>query len=152
MPLINQLPTVSSSELAGSDNLPVYSSANGDARKLSLTALISYFQNNFTNTSKIATITTPADGFTLTVQQDGQSRWEILKPTGALATGTIVLPAPGVAADGQEILVTTSLQIASLTINGNGATAVFGAPSVLAAEDNFTLRYNQLSTSWYKVA
>ena len=151
MAQINQLPTISTSELSGSDLLPVYSSVNGDARKLSLSALVAYFQSVFTRTDYITTVNTPGDGFNITIEQDGQPRWLLLRPTSALATGTVVLPSPTVAADGQEVLVTTTLQIASFTVDGNGATAVFGAPSVLAAEDKFTLRYNAQSKSWYAI-
>ena len=151
MPQINQLSTISATELTGSDNLPVYSSANGDARKLAISALISYLQATFTKQDYLTSVYTPGDGFTETVTQDGFSRWMLLRPTGALATGTIVLPATNVATDGQEILVTTTLQITSFTVNGNGATAVYGAPAVLAAEDKFTLRYNALTTSWYGI-
>ena len=97
-------------------------------------------------------MTTPANGFTLTIISDGQTRWELLRPTGNLATGTIVLPLFTDAADGQEIKVTSTLQIAALTVNGNGATAVYGAPLVLAAEDFFTLRYNLLTLSWYRIS
>ena len=150
MPVINQLPTVTT--LAGSDLLPVYSAVNGDARKLSLTSLIAYFQSTFTNTTFVQNAQTPGDGFSITMVQDGQYAWLKLLPTGALATGTVVLPAPGVAADGQEILITSTLQITSFTVNGNGATAVYGAPAVFAAEDSVKFKYDLPTTSWYKVA
>ena len=150
MSTINQLTTLST--LTGSDNLAVYSSTNGDARKSSLSTLLSYIQSAFTSQTYITTITTPADGFTLTITSDGQTRWQILRPTANLATGTIVLPAVADCADGQELKFTTTLQIAALTVNANGATAVYGAPLVLAAEDFFTLRYNTLTLSWYRIA
>ena len=150
MPVINQLPTVTT--LAGSDLLPVYSAVNGDARKLSLTSLIAYFQSTFTNTTFIQNAQTPGDGFSITMVQDGQYAWLKLLPTGLSATGTVVLPAPSVAADGQEILITSTLQITSLTINGNGATAVYGLPGVFAAEDSIKFKYDLATTSWYKVA
>jgi hypothetical protein len=150
MPQINQLPTAST--LTSSDNLPIYSSVNGDARKLSLSSLVDYFQTNFTSQSYIKDIQTPGDGFNITVAQDGQYAWLLLRPTSALATGTILLPAPAVASDGQEVLVTTTLQITSFTVNGNGATAVYGAPGVLGAEDSFKLKYDLQTTSWYKIA
>jgi len=150
MPQINQLPTAST--LSSSDNLPIYSSVNGDARKLSLASLISYFQSTFTNTTYIQNAQTPGDGFSIALVQDGQYAWLKLLPTGALATGTVILPSPSVAADGQEIIITSTLQITSFTVNGNGATAVYGAPAVLAAEDSFKLKYDLLTTSWFKVA
>lgn len=152
MPVINQLPSVSSSEVTSSDLLPVYNNTNGDARKLSLANLLEWFRTNFTNPAFTTDLQTPGDGFNITLTQDSKNYWLLLRPTSALATGTIVLPAPSVATDGQEVLVTTTLQIASFTVNGNGATAVYGAPSVLAAEDKFKLRYNTQTTSWYLVA
>lgn len=151
MAQINQLPTMGSNEVSGSDNLPVYSSANGDARKLSLSNLLAWFQDSFTRQDFYKTILTPGDGFNETLEQTGFNRWLVLRPTSALATGTIVLPAPSVATDGQEVLVTTTLQISSFTVNGNGATNVYGAPAVLAAEDKFKLRYELQTTSWYCV-
>ena len=47
MPTINQLPTVT--QLSGGDQLPVYVSNQGDARRSSITTLISYVEANFTN-------------------------------------------------------------------------------------------------------
>lgn len=152
MPAINQLPTVSSTEVTGGDNLPIYSAANGDARKLSLTNLLAWFRANFTSAVFIKNIQTPGDGFNITMTQDGQHAWLLLRPTGALATGTILLPAPGVAADGQEVLITTTQPVTTFTVNGNGATALYGAPTVLSADDWFKLKYDSQTTSWYRAA
>lgn len=46
MPTINQLPTVT--QLSGGDQLPVYVSNQGDARRSSITTLISYVEANLT--------------------------------------------------------------------------------------------------------
>jgi hypothetical protein len=46
MPTINQLATVT--QLSGGDQLPVYVSNQGDARRSSITTLISYVEANFT--------------------------------------------------------------------------------------------------------
>ena len=149
MPAINQLPTAST--LSGSDNLPIYSAVNGDARKMSLTALVAYFQANFTSQTFVKNIQTPADGFNLTATQDGQWAWMLLRPTVPCATGTVVLPAPSVAADGQEFLITTTQPVTAFTLNGNGATALYGAPSVLGVDDKFKMKYDSQTTSWYAV-
>lgn len=152
MPVINQLPSTSATEITGADLLPVYSNTNGDARKLALSALLSWFRTNFTSPDITTDLQTPGDGFSITMTQDSKNYWMLLRPTGALATGTLVLPAPAVASDGQTILVTTTQPVTSFTVNGNGATAVQGAPIVLAADDKFTLKYNKQTTSWYLVA
>lgn len=136
----------------GAELVPLYAQFQSTPQWLTLSGFLSYFQTNFTSPTVFTTITTPGDGFTINIEEDGQNRWALLRPTGALATGTIVLPSTAVATDGQEIIVTTTLQISGFTVSGNGATAVYGAPAVLAAEDSFKLRYNTQTTSWYKVA
>ena len=118
---------------------------------VTISGLMNHFRQTFTSPAFVTTITTPGDGFTITATQDATNQWALLRPTGTLATGTFVLPAPAVCIDGQEILVTNTLQITSFTVNGNGATAVYGAPATLSAEDRFKLRYNALTTSWYGV-
>jgi len=152
MSQINQLSSIGTTNLASADLFVVFSNNNGDSRKISAANLLEYFRTNLTAADYLTTISTPADGFNITVTQDGQDRWELLRPTGSLATGTLVLPATAVAVDGQKILVTTTYQVASFTLNGNGATEVNGAPTVLAAGDTFTMQYNKQTTSWYKVA
>lgn len=136
----------------GAELVPTYAQFQSTPLWLSLTGFLSYFQNNFVSPTFTKTISTPGDGFNIEVTQDGKNRWALLRPTSALATGTIVLPSPTVAVDGQEVLITTTLQITSFTVDGNGATNVYGAPSTFAAEDCVTLKYEKQTTSWYKVA
>ena len=99
-----------------------------------------------------ATVTTPANGFTLTIPSDSNNSWQLLRPATTLATGTITLPLNTDAADGQEILFTCSTIISALTTNLNGALSADGMPTVLAAFDSFTIRYNKITNIWYKVA
>lgn len=138
--------------ITGAENIPTYSGTRSTPLMVTITALLAYFRTTFTSPAFVTTISTPGDGFTITCTQDSTNQWALLRPTGALATGTLVLPAPSVAIDGQEILVTTTLQIAAFTVDKNGATALYGAPANLAAEDKFKLRYNALTTSWYCIA
>lgn len=49
MPTINQLSAVDS--LSAGDQVPVYSSSQGDGRKFSLTTLVAYLSNAFTSLS-----------------------------------------------------------------------------------------------------
>lgn len=149
---INRLSPADNSTVSSSDLLALYSSSGGTTRKWSLSNLISYVQSAFTSPTFQKTLLTPGDGFNETLEQSGLNRWLLLRPTGSLSTGTVVLPAPSVAADGQEVLITTTLQIATFTIDGNGASNVYRAPSVLAAEDSVKLRYESQTTSWYVVA
>jgi hypothetical protein len=142
-------PTISSTEFSGNSYILVYADGN---KRLSNVELISYVQDNFTSPDYIENIYTPGDGFNIVIEQDAQRRWINLVPTGALATGTLVLPAPSVAADGQQVLITSTNQITTFTVNGNGATAIYGVPATFAAEDKVTLRYSKQQNSWHAVA
>ena len=151
MATINQLTSIASGDITSSDLIPIYSSSNGDARKSSMGNLLTWFKANFTSPAFVTTITVPTNGFTLTTTDNSTNQWQLLRPAGTLASGTVVLPAVANCVDGQEILVTTTQEISSFTVNGNGATAVYGEPSSFTAETSFKLRYNLLTLSWYNV-
>lgn len=59
MPTINMLPLVS--QLSGGDNFPLYAPNQGDARRVSLTDMITYIEENFdgviANTVKTSPVT-----------------------------------------------------------------------------------------------
>ena len=150
MPYINQLPALD--QLSGGDQLPVYSPVNGDARRVSITALIEYFQANFADPDYLTIINAPTNsGFNLQLGAQTQSVFLILNPSGAFAAGTITLPPVASCFDGQEILVASSQNIAALTVNGNGATLV-GVPSALGIGGFFTIRFNALQGAWYTLS
>lgn len=149
---IPELTAALASNLNSGSLFAVYINEQGDARKLSLGELISYFQSTVTSPTFEETLVLPNGDFIQALPQDGVNRWLIIRPTGPVSAGQVILPAPSVAVDGQEILINTTLQISTFTIDGNGATAVYRAPSVLAAEGSVKLRYNAQSTSWYAVA
>ena len=151
MSQINELSALSAAEATASDLFAVFSTSNGDSRKLSFNNFLTWLNTNFARQDYLATIVVPTNGFTETVTDDGLSRWLLLRPAGTLATGTIVLPSNSNATDGQEILVTTTQEITALTVSGNGATEVNGEPSTLTAGDKFTLRFNSLTDSWYAI-
>ena len=92
-----------------------------------------------------------ASPFTVAITDSDASIWLILTPTGTLATGTITLPAVANAVDRQEVLVNCTQIVTSLTVGGNGATAVTGAPTTLAANAYFRMRYDAATLTWYRV-
>lgn len=75
----------------------------------------------------------------------------ILTPVTGYAAGTIVLPATPGAVDKQEVLVNCTQAVTTLTVNGNGASAVIGAPTTLAANAFFRLKYDLLTKNWYRI-
>lgn len=147
MPTINQLATIDT--VNSGDLLPTYSASNGDARKMSIGALLTYFKETFTSPTFVTSITAIENGQTVSATDDSTNQWVLLTPAGTIATGTVVLPISTGLVDGQEVMVTSSNTITALTINGNGST-VEGGPTTIGATSPFKLRYNLLTTSWYK--
>lgn len=88
----------------------------------------------------------PSTGFTITMAKT--SKTLILNPAGTLLTGTINLPASPI--DGQEVRVTTSQAITTLTVSGNGHSIV-NAPTTLALGTGFSYIYNTSGTTWYRL-
>jgi hypothetical protein len=52
--------------------------------------------------------------------------------------------------DGQQLLVSCTQAVTTLTVAGNGST-VNGAPATLAANAFFRLRFDGVFKAWYRV-
>ena len=151
MPTINQLSGLS--QLSGGDLLPVYVPNNGDARKVSVSQLLAYFQTTFAAPTVATNLYTPSTGFNITVPTPvSEQQWMIIQPAGTLAAGTITLPLNTGVPDGTQVLVTATQIITSFTLALNGAANVYGAPTTLAANAFFTMRFNQSTNSWYRIS
>lgn len=150
MPTINQLSTVDT--LSSGDLFPVYVSSEGDARKASATTVREFVLANASIADdKITQYAAPsATGFAVAILNGPDSVWLILLPTAGFAAGTITLPAVANCVDKQELLVNSTQAVTTLTIGGNGAT-VTGAPTTLAANGFFRLRFDGLAKAWYRV-
>ena len=150
MPTINQLPVLST--ISSGDQLPVYSPNNGDARRTSIGSLLTFFQQSFASPTVATNLYVPATGFNVTVPTPvSEQQWMLLQPAGTLATGTITLPLNTGVPDGTQVLVTTTQIITAFTLALNNATAAFGAPTALAANGFFTMRFYQATNSWYRI-
>lgn len=149
MSTINQLSSVA--EVVSSDQVPIYSSANGDARKASMATLLAFFQSQlFANDNKVTQYSAPSSsGFNTQLANGDDSIWLILTPTGAFAAGTITLPLSTGCVDRQEVLVNCTQVVTTLAIAGNGAT-VTGAPTTLASNGFFRLRFDAVTKTWYR--
>jgi hypothetical protein len=75
----------------------------------------------------------------------------LLQPAGTLATGTITLPLNTGVPDGTTVLITTTQEITSLTIALNGASAIYGGVTSLAAGTATAIRFYQPTNSWYQI-
>ncbi len=150
MTTINQLSALDS--VSAGDQVPVFSTNNGDTRRVPMSVLQAFCQEGITaNDDKITQYVSPsATGFSVQVNNASSSVFLLLTPTGAFATGTLVLPVQANCIDRQEILVFCAQAVTTLTINGNGST-VLGAPTALAANGFFRLRFDNVNKIWYRV-
>ena len=148
MPTINQLPVLN--VISSGDQLPVYSPNNGDARRTSIGSLLTFFQQSFASPTVSVNLYVPASGFNITVPTPvSEQQWMLLQPAGTLATGTITLPLNTGVPDGTTVIISSTQEITSLTIAINGAAAIYGAVTSLAAGSATEIRYYQPTNSWY---
>lgn len=151
MSTINQLAVLSTA--SSGDQVLVYSPSNGDARRMSVSTLMQFFQQSFASPTVSTNIYTPATGFNIALPTPvSQQQWALLQPAGTLAAGTITLPLNTATPDGTEVLVTTTQAITSFTLALNGATAANGAPTTLAANAFFRMRFVLSQNSWYRIS
>lgn len=156
MPTINQLTRVT--ELSAGDLFPLFATSDGDARAAALSLLQKYMQDNLDFSQGVDYITQyaapNATGFTV-VLTDGASNNKnihlILTPTGAFAAGSITLPAKSGLADKQEVIVNSTQNITAFSYNLNGAAAAVGAPATLGPNGFFRLKYDAVTTNWYRI-
>lgn len=150
MTAINQLNAAD--QLSGSDLLPLYSQANGDARKISLTNFLNWLESQqiATQDNKVTQYAAPLTASTVLLRDDQSSVWLILTPAGTIAACTLKLPLVSNCIDRQEILVNCTQIVTALTIDANGS-SVIGAPTALAANGFFRLRWDAVLKTWYRV-
>lgn len=91
-----------------------------------------------------------ATGWSVPIESESNSVWLIITPTAGFAAGTITLPAVLNVLEGQEVLVNCTQSVGTLTINGNGGN-VIGAPTSLAANGFFLLKFEPILKNWYRV-
>lgn len=154
MPTIDKL--TATGIVVGSDQVPVYVANNGDARKAAMSVLLAYMQDNLSFSESGISYTTQyaapsSTGFSVQITDGSANIHLILTPVAGYAAGTIVLPAVGNVVDKQEVLCNCTQAVTTLTIDGNGAVAVTGEPSGLAANDFFRLKYDATVSTWYRV-
>lgn len=147
MTTINRLPLVET--LSTADQIVTWSAANGDTRRAPLNTLLRFFQETFASPSLSTQLVVPGTGFNFAAEEQ---QWVLLQPVATLATGTVTLPINTSTPDGSEVLVTTTQQITAFTLAPNGASQLFGAPTTLAANAFFRMRFYASTNSWYRVS
>jgi hypothetical protein len=150
MPTINQLPLLLN--VSPGDQFAVYTPNNGDARRLPVSSLLTFFQQNFASPTMAVNLYVPTSPFAINLPTPvAEQQWALLQPAGPLAAGTINLPVNTLTPDGTEILISTTQTITSLTIGLNGAAALYGSITTLAGGAAVRLRYYEATNSWYQI-
>lgn len=129
---------------------------NGQDYRVSASEIVDFVSGNLSATDSVPQFVTQyaapnATGFSVSITNAGDSVHLILTPTAGFAAGTIVLPALANCTDKQRVLVNTTQSVTTLTINGNGAT-VTGAPTTLAANAFFMLKFDDVTNVWYRIS
>ncbi len=132
--------------LSTADQIPIQSAADNDQRRLSLSLLLSWLQDNLTIQSLAQESLTPLTGFSYVIGQG--NAWLLLTPAGTLAAGTLVLPFGPT--DGALVRVNSTAAITALTVSGVAVT-ISGAPTTLTAGGFFTMQYRLSTNTWYRV-
>lgn len=141
--------------ISTSDLFMIWSSSAQDYRLAPFYVVMTALANQIATDGEIETqYSAPAaTGFSVTIAPsvDGNNVWLLLTPVAGYAAGTVVLPALATLADGQEVIVSTTQAITTLTVSLNGATAANGAPTTMAANAYFRLKYDATLSSWYRL-
>lgn len=136
------------------DSVVIWSANNQDFRGVSVDLLAEKIKEGFPQHADYPRMHiqhfNPTTNFTLDIENSEVGTYLILNPTSGLSTGSIKLPERYSVQDAQEVAVACSQQIATLSVDGNGA-LVIGAPNALAASGFFKLKYDKLSNTWYRV-
>lgn len=146
------IPNLSATDvIVSGDQFVTFKLSNGDNRKVAASVLLSYMQGNLSLPSFTTQYSSPTiTGETILVTGLGIDIYLLITPTDGFATMVIVLPLLSTLIDKQEILITCSKQVTSLTINPNGA-IVQGDPSSIIADGFFKIRYDAINTTWRRV-
>ena len=151
MPQIYQLSSLA--QVSSGDQIPVYAPNNGDARRMSVSQLLQFFQQNFAAPDMAVNFYTPTTGFSLAAPSPAaEQQWMLLQPAGTLASGSITLPLNTQTLDGAELLISSTQEITSFSLSLNGAAAAIGVPAILTAGSAIRLRYYNATNTWYSIA
>jgi hypothetical protein len=152
MSAIDKLSKVST--LSDSDLVALFSASAGTDVTATLATLAAYLQTLLAAGSELITqyAAPNATGFSVSIvpPENGSSVYLTLTPVAGYAAGTIVLPVLAACQHGQEVLVSTTNAVTTLTINANGS-SVIGGPSTLAAGGFFRLRFDGVYKTWSRV-
>jgi len=128
----------------GAGNFALYSSNPALSYLSGALQIAGYFQFSGAHIDAGVAYYNENSGFSVTL---GNNWHNIFDAAGALATGTIIMPASPT--NGQLCKLVFGQNITTLTINGNGNN-VADAPTSASAGNSFEFIYHSANTSWYR--
>lgn len=146
-------PLSRATSLSTADGFVIYSATDIGFYYIPTSTVLTYLNDNLTFPGGVITqYSSPsATAFSVSITSDDSDRHLILTPLAGYADGTIVLPLAATCRDGQTLLVNCTQAVTTLALTLNGAAGAVGAPTTLAANAFFTLKYDSPSTNWYRV-
>jgi len=155
MPTINQLTAVDA--VIASDQVPLYSSDNGDARKASISVITKYINDKYVPKSGLITqfYTPPGNAFIAIMNDSPDSVFFIISLATPLTSGTLRLPSISSLVDKQEVLLVATDAV-GLTVDPNGANGVLAGinPPVVVNFSTYgfiKFRFEASSRYWFRV-
>ena len=136
------------------DQSLIWDQANSSWKRSPLSTIFTLFSESFLNVmlEPDSQYSAPAvTGFDIQINSNNNDTHLILTPESTLAEGSITLPTPANLRDKQLLICNCTQQVTALTIAGNGAAAVNGAPTALGADDFFTLKYDLTLNTWNRI-
>lgn len=143
MTRINDLSRIDT--LANGDLVPVWGTSKGDDRAAAMSVMLDYMQKNLSFPRDKATQREePAATFSIAVKAD--TSWLLIRPAGAVLTGTVILPSEP--KDQDEVTISTTQNITVLTISSNVVTVPRPA-GPLDAHHAITMKYDAVVKNWF---
>lgn len=148
------LQTINQGTFTTASQLLFYDVGNGVARRASVQDLATVLAEILPTPGDLVTqyASPTGSGFTVTVAPptNGASMWLLMTPAAGYAAGTVVFPAGAESVNGQELLITSTQSVSTVTWNGNGS-SIAGAPSGITGGVPLRFRYDTVTASWYRI-
>lgn len=142
-----------SATLADADLVPIWQDANGDTRAVTAETIKAYVSGQTAGapTGYTRIVSSPAvSPFEIDIPAATGDIWLIISPSEPMAQGTVNLPAAESCVNGQEITISATFPVTSLTLDGNTA-GILGEPTALSADGYFRLRFDESLETWFRV-
>lgn len=140
-----------------SDLVLIWDSSNSDWRLTSLNQvkdlmLSSLIEDGEVQHKPITQYSNPKDGFSVKIDDTkGVDVHLILNLSSSYNVGVVILPQNIYSNDKQEIIVTSTNSITDFSLQVNEGT-IRGEPNSLAANESFTLMFDKLYKTWYRIS